>query len=300
MAYVKNRRRTIEQWVGMLARVDLPVLAHSVTALEALREDGDRLSPQRVTDAVLHDPFMTAKVLRYLQCHRGRRRDMDITTIAHALMMLGLSPFYAHFGAQSVIEDELANDPAILAGVLAVMNRARHAALYACDWAKMRRDVDPEEVMVAALLHDLAEMLLWIYAPASTNEIAAMQQQDSTVRSEAAQQAVLGFHVIDLQLAMVKAWELPNLLQTLMDEHHARNPRVVNVQYAVDVARHSACGWENAALPHDYAAVGSWLGVTPEEVERRVKDVAVHAAADAPWYGMRTLAPSDDMPATSL
>jgi hypothetical protein len=143
-------------------------------------------------------------------------------------------------------------------------------------------------------------MLLWIYAPASVGEIAAMQQQDSSLRSDAAQKVVLGFHVIDLQLAMIKAWELPDLLQRLMDEHHANSPRVVNVQYAVDVARHSAQGWDNAALPHDYAAVGSWLGLAPEEVQRRVREVAAQAAADASWYGENPPDPAWDASGTGM
>ncbi len=285
MAHV-IRKLSIERWVGRLANVDLPVLARSVTELDSLRADGERTSPQRVADAVLHDPFMTAKVLRYLQQHRGRRRMTDITTIAHALMMLGLSPFYDHFGVQRVIEDELAHDAVALNGMLTVMNRARHAALYARDWARLRRDIDPEEVMVAALLHDLAEMLLWSYAPDCAGAMVGMQQHDRAMRSEAAQKAVLGFHLIDLQLAMVKAWQLPDLLHALMDVHHVRNPRVLNVEYAVAVARHSAHGWDDAALPHDYEAIGEWLNMTPGDVAQRVKDVAASAAADLTWYGI--------------
>ena len=234
-----NRQRTIAQWVELMTRVELPVLTRSVMELERLRADGEKTSPQSVADTVLHDPFMAAKVLRYLQQHRGLRRTADITTIAHALMMLGLSPFYSHFGVQWVIEEQLAGNEAALRGMLTVMNRARHAALYARDWARFRKDIDPEEVMVAALLHDLAEMLLWGFAPSLAGAIDAMQKHDRTLRSETAQQAVLGFHLIDLQLAMIKAWQLPDLLHVLMDAHHGRNPRVLNVEYAVAVARHS-------------------------------------------------------------
>ncbi len=276
--------RSIVQWVELMASADLPVLAHSVTQLERLCAEGEKVSTQDIVHAVLRDPFMTAKVLRYLQQHRGLRRTADITTIAHALMMLGLSPFYAHFGVQAVIEEQLAGDVAALQGMLAVMRRARHAALYARDWARLRKDIDPEEVMVAALLHDLAEMLLWGYAPSHAGAIAVMQTQDRTLRSETAQQAVLGFPLIDLQLAMVKAWRLPDLLHELMDARQRRNPRVLNVEYAVAVARHSAHGWDDAALPHDYAAIGDWLALAPEVVMQRVQDVASKAAGERAWY----------------
>lgn len=277
---------TIPQWVEALTRVELPVLSRTVTELDGMRNIGENAGLQGIADAVLHDPFMTAKVLRYLQHHRGRRQLTDITTIAHALMMFGLSPFYAHFGTQDVIERRLAHHDTALKGVMRVMCRARHAALYAYDWAQLRKDINPEEIMAAALLHDLAEMLLWCFAPSKAHAIAAMQGNDRTLRSDIAQEAVLGFRLIDLQLAMIAAWGLPESLCALMDVHHGRKPRALTVDFAIAVARHSANGWDDAALPDDYAAMGEWIGIPAGDVEQRVKNVALVAASDASWYGI--------------
>jgi hypothetical protein len=71
-----------------------------------------------------------------------------------------------------------------------------------------------------------------------------------------------------------------------MDERHDRNPRVMNVAYAVAVARHSAVAWDDAALPHDYAVIGELLGLTPDDVKQRVMDVACKAAGESTWYGV--------------
>lgn len=280
------RLETIEQWVAMLREADLPVLGHTVGELRRLQEDEANTTPQRVAAAVLHDPFMTVKVLLFLQKQRSRRRSAEITTIAHALMMLGMSPFFAHFGAQTAIEDWLTDDAVSLQGVRAVMSRARHAALYARDWAQLRHDVDPEEVMVAALLHDMAEMLLWCYAPRLACEIAARQEQDRTLRSERVQREVIGFRLIDLQLAMVKAWQLPELLHSLIDEDRASNPRVTSVALASAVARHSAHGWDDAALPDDFDGIGKLLNMNGHAARGRVIDVAVPAIQEEAWYGV--------------
>jgi HD-like signal output (HDOD) protein len=280
------RLQTIEQWVAMLREADLPVLGRTVTELQRLQADEAGATQQHIANAVLHDPFMTVKVLQYLQHNRNLRRSADITTIAHALMMLGLSPFFGHFGEQPAIEEWLATDEASLHGVRLVMSRARHAALYARDWARLRHDVDPEEVMVAALLHDMAEMLLWCYAPRLACEIVERQRQDRTLRSERVQREVIGFRLIDLQLAMVKAWHLPELLHVLIGEDHARNPRVTNVALATAVARHSAHGWDDPALPDDYEAIGKLLGMGADEARRSVIHVALQAATDAEWYGV--------------
>jgi HD-like signal output (HDOD) protein len=277
---------SMQGWVEMLRYAELPVLAHTVSELQNLQKDDDRATPKNVSKAVMHDPMMTVRVLQYLQCHRSVRRSTEITTIAHALMMLGLSPFFEHFGVQAAIEDNLAEDPAALRGTRAVISRARHAALYAYDWANLRHDIDPEEVMVAALLHDMAEILLWCFAPSLALEIAARQQQDRTLRSDKAQLGVLGFRLIDLQLAMVKAWHLPYLLRELIDERYAHSPRVTNVTVAAAVARHSAHGWDDAALPDDYTAIGRLLGLNSAEAYKRVVNVTLRAAADDEWYGV--------------
>lgn len=283
--------RLLERWIEQFEGAPLPVLARTLTELASLRENEDKIATRHIANVVLHDPIMTVKVLQYLQQHRGKRQDAEITTIAHAVMMLGLTPFFAHFGEEQSIESKLAGDARALHGALTVMSRSRSAALHAFDWARLRNDIDPEEVMVAALLHDLAEMMLWCFAPGLALEIADRQERDRTLRSETAQLAVLGFPLIDLQLAMVKAWHLPELLHVLMDDHHVNNPRVLNVVQAAAVARHSARGWSDPALAHDYAVVGKLLGLSPWTVETRVIDVAQQASREAHWYGIEVVLP---------
>ena len=162
--------------------------------------------------------------------------------------------------------------------------RARCAALYAVDWARFRFDVNPEEVMVAALLHDLAEFTLWCEAPELALEMRNRQQRDRTLRSEAAQLRVLGFRLHDLQLELVRFWDLPELLHTLLDESHATSPRVVNVALATALARHAANGWDDRALPHDYRALAHFLKLPQRALEQRVLDVTEWARAEASWY----------------
>ncbi len=46
---------------------------------------------------------------------------------------------------------------------------------------------------------------------------------------------------------------------------NADQPRVRNVQLAVNLARHSANGWDDAALPDDYKDIGELLRVRPSK-----------------------------------
>ena len=272
-------------WIREFGQAELPVLERSVDELARAAGDIERVTTQQMSEIVMHDPLMTFKVLRYIQQHRHRSLAVDVTTIAHALMMIGLNPFLTHFSGQETLQARLGHHPAALEGALAVVSRARHAALYARDWAVLRHDIEIDEVTTAALLHDLAELLLWACAPQQAMLIQELQHEHH-MRSEAAQRAVLGFPLIALQLELAHEWQLPDLLIELMDERHAHTPRALNVSLAVAVARHSAHGWDDAALPDDFEAIGRLLSIGPVAARERVMKVAVKAAQDWEWYGV--------------
>jgi HD-like signal output (HDOD) protein len=274
-----------EYWIDQFGRAELPVLARTVDELKRIAADADRVSTQHLADIVMHDPLMTFKVLRYIQQRRHQRQRVDVTTIAHALMMLGVDPFLEHFTGQANLEASLAASPVALRGAMTVMSRARHAALYARDWAVMRHDIEVDEVTTAALLHDFAELLLWCCAPDVATQIQDLMRAEG-LRSEAAQREILGFPMIALQVELAREWQLPALLCSLMDERNAATPRALNVSLAVAVARHSAHGWDDAALPDDFASIGRLLGLGPIGARDRVIKIALTAAVDADWYGV--------------
>ena len=73
------------------------------------------------------------------------------------------------------------------------MSRARHAALYAQDWAMLRHDMESDEVVIAALLRDLAEILMWCFAPEPMLKIRALMQANPRLRSADVQNMCLDF-----------------------------------------------------------------------------------------------------------
>jgi hypothetical protein len=146
-----------------------------------------------------------------------------------------------------------------------VIHRSHRASEYAYDWAVYLHDLHFEEVRMAALLHNLAEILMWCFASDQMLEIRSMQQHDRALRSRAVQEQVLGFALLDLQKALVKAWALPELLLTMTEESSARQTRTRIVTLAINLARHSANGWDDAALPDDYKDIGELLHIPAKQ-----------------------------------
>ena len=264
---------TLDHWVARLSDADLPVLRSTARRLACFAAQADEgVNLKEVAESVLSDPLMTAKLYVHMKRAYGRNHDLaDVTTVDRMIMLLGVPPFLAAFAALPTVEDVLHGNTRALAGLIHVIRRARRAVAIAGAFAVRRNDFSFEEIMVSALLHDLAEMLVWCYAPHLALETQRLLEADPGLRSVDAQQAVLGVRLNDLQLELAAHWRLPGLLVAMMDDGHAGNPRVKSVVLAVNIARHSMSGWDNPALPDDYREAAALLSTTPEHVIELVR-----------------------------
>jgi HD-like signal output (HDOD) protein len=261
-------------WCARFDPRQLPVLAGTAEALEELRQNEDAVDAHLLAEAIGSDPLMTMKLLAHVAELRRGREGGDAETVTEALVMLGIPPFFRAFAELETVERHLAAEPQALRGFTQVLERSRRAARFAIGFAVHRMDHDAAVIHEAALLHDFAELLLWLRAPALALQIEQRQQADATLRSCAVQRELLNVELDDLEHALMTAWRLPGLLVQITDEH-ARHvtPQMRNVQLAIRVARHSAHGWDNAALPDDVLALASLLNLSPDSAERLLHEI---------------------------
>jgi HD-like signal output (HDOD) protein len=265
--------RDLAAWTAHFRAAEIPVLAHTAMTLEALRANEDAVDANSIGELISNDPLMTLKVLAYAATHRPSRVITDAETVTAALVMMGITPFFRGFGPQPTIEAHLADAPQALEGLQSVLQRAHRGANFALAFAVHRMDADAAVIHEAALLHDFAEMLLWCHAPALALQIRDAQRADPTLRSIVIQQQVLNIALGDLQQALMRAWHLPELLVRITDDRHATQPGVRNVQLAVRLARHTAQGWNNAALPDDLADIAALLNLSQSAAMQLVRGV---------------------------
>ena len=253
--------RNISGWVDFFESADIPVLRQTARELAQLYAREEETGARDITRVVINDPLMTLKVLAYANNHRGRHQLQDLAQVEQAIIMMGSSTFFEKIPTVLNVEDVLKQHASSLVDLLKLMVRAHRAGYFAAEFAAHLKDLHAEEVRVAASLHDFAEMLMWCFNPEAMTEINRRQAADKTLRSRTVQQEVLGFRMADLQAELVRVFNLPGLLTDLMNEQLAHIPRVRNVQLAVNLARHSADGWKNAALPDDYQDIAQLLHV---------------------------------------
>lgn len=252
----------IGAWTQYFLNAEIPVLGATARALEELRAKEDDVDANMLTAVIQVDPLMTLKLLSRMASMRRPGSNTETESITTALVLMGISPFFRHFGPQRTVEDWLADQPQARQGLHELLIRAERGGQFALGFAVHRADTDATIIHQAAFLHDFAEMLMWIHAPTLMVKIRDAQAADSTLRSSAIQREVLGVEINDLRQSLMKLWRLPELLVSISDERHAERANVQCVVLAVRLARHTANGWDNAALPDDYEDIAKLLNAS--------------------------------------
>ena len=271
--FITRAPRDVAAWVRCFELAAVPILTETADRIEELRECQDDVDARTLSSVIERDPLMTLKVLGHVAALRRGRGGSDTDTetatetATEALVMLGITPFFTAFGPQPTVEEVLADEPEAFEGFMRVLTRAHRAANFAVAFAVHRMDHDAAVIHEAALLHDFAEMLLWVRAPTLALQIQQRQTLDSSLRSADVQRQLLNTELSALQQALMRSWRLPELLVRITDDQHAEAVQVRNVLLAIRVARHSATGWDNAALPDDMVDIANLLnmGVLPTQ-----------------------------------
>ncbi len=274
-------QRTLQEWVAILDQIDLPILQGTRESLELLERAGSDVSGAKVAGIVLPDPMLVLRTMRMANSGRGSRFAQPVLTVEHAVMMIGLSASFGRMLAAPTVEAAL--EPDVRAGLFGVAARASHAAFQARDWAFRRLDMNVEEVYTAALLQELAAMLLWISAPEQMQALIGLYRRKAR---EEAEREVFGCTLDSLSLELARAWNLPPLIAAAQQPHecdiHVR-PRLVSL--ARKLARNAERGWYEEALQEDIAGVADALKSSLDETVARVHRVAAEVARTRVFTG---------------
>lgn len=276
----------LNSWVRNFSQLEIPVLAYSLGRIHALQSKLDDIGIRDITRLIRHDPLLSLRLIRYLATHRHNTQVTDVTTLDRVMLMVGISGFLRAFSASPTLEMLLNDCPRGLRHCQMACSRAFLAARIAEAIANRHNDVDPEEVVTAALLHNTAEVLFWIAAPVLGGQVLSLMRENPTMRSRVAQKTVLGITLQDLQLELVQVWDLPPLLHHLLDEQHCQQARVQTVSVATALSRHLDNSWHDAGLPDDYKAVAQLTGLDLDEAVHLIQQVALSAAHDWRWFNV--------------
>ena len=260
----------IDAWAGYFKDIELPVLRHTLQQLHELQNAATTINTRKLAAIVAQDPLMSLRVYRTLEQRRSRRQTADITTIERGLVMLGTQNFYDSLQSLPIIEQQLKGHPKAMLALLKVIHRSRNAARWARDWALLRQNVSFDEIGMAALLHDFVEILMWCFAPNLAGQARDIRLGQPQRRTSDIEETIFGARLPDIMLPLCQQWGLPPLLLALLSPASEESTNLRNVRLAVDLARHTANGWNDAALPDDYRAIENLFHLGHSQLLERI------------------------------
>lgn len=259
----------------------LPVFGHSVQAIRNLSSE-DAVPWEKYGDIILKDPGLILQTLLALRGTGGKRREDPVTSMEQAAMLLGLERVQQLPADSELVEEALQGRAQ--EGYRRTVVRAFHAAYQAWDWGFVRRDPNPDELLLSALMHDAAELALWVNAPERIHQLRRLVFRDHVPPAEA-QYIALGESLEHFGRRLAERWNLPPLVHEALRPEYGQEPRVQGVVLAVQLARQTEWGWYSSAVEETLAMIGEHLDGTPEEVSRHVHQTAVRAAREAGLHG---------------
>lgn len=279
--------KNINKWLELADKQPVPVLKHTIKELRHLCRQED-IPIKEITHVVERDPGLVVHILHEFNNKRKGRLSAEITHINQAFRLMGTDQLTQLPEALPAIGDVLNEQSKYR--LLLIFNRAYHASRFATDWAALRRDMTPDEVFTASILHFLGEMIISMHEPELLDKIAHLKIEKH-LPSEEAQYLTLGFTLDELSLKIADKWKLPSLVREALHPESASSPRAYGINLAVQFTRVVGYeGWYSHETHDIQKSIADWLGIKLSTVIARTHMIAAEVAREIPQYDIPPIA----------
>ena len=184
-----GKQAKLDRWRTQLNASGLPVFSRTVREVSQVSTD-PATSAHDLSDVIGRDVSMATRIVHIANSPLFNLQHRDIDTISAAVVLVGFDAVRELAITVTVLEEMLKGHQH--ARVQQHMTRAFHAAAQARSFAQ-HQGGKPEEVFVAALLHQVGDMAFWSRAEDEAAELDAALQNGvapATVNSTASRARV--------------------------------------------------------------------------------------------------------------
>lgn len=252
---------------------NLPTLPAVVQFVGNMVEEG-QASAQEIGTVIARDQVLSARLLRMVNSpfygFPGR-----ISSVTHAVVLLGFNVVKGLVLSTAVF-DRLGDNSRHL------WQHSLGVALISRQLAKELKLGDPEETMVAGLLHDIGKVILGHLAP--EDYAAAVQVAEvKHIHILQAEREILGLDHCEVAQWAADSWHLPERLQDVLAWHHA--PHMAKEGRAMTAIVHLADilarGMDygnpgDPAMPRLEREAFNYLGISYDQIDRVLADAEKH------------------------
>ncbi|MCQ8104267.1 HDOD domain-containing protein [Methylomonas sp. SURF-2] len=271
----------LDEWVEILRDEEMPIFSNTAQKIYSAMDDKKK-GAMELSSIILQDPSLTAKLLKIGNCTYYNPSRQKISTVSRAIVILGMHMIRELTLACSFFESILS--PANKERANKEIALAIHAAVQARELAVALGDPSPEEVFVAALLHNVGHVAFWCSNHpkiARVHERLALSGADG----EAAEKEVLGFHLQDLGKKLGKSWHLGGLIQEAISHPQSPDTRVRIVCMGARICQALDRGMESDEMAACLETLQKLGGGATEGIKSKIQANTLKAIEIAQQFG---------------
>jgi len=289
--------KSLEEWTELLRDEELPIFSNTAQNIYSALDDKKK-GAMELASIILQDPNLTAKLLRIGNSSYYNPSRQKISTVSRAIVILGLEMIRELTLACSFFESILSSADKERANK--EIASAIHSAVQARELAIVMRDQSPEEVFIAALLHNIGHIAFWCSSNQDTLQIHEMIV-NSELHGQEAEKKVLGFSLADLGKKLGKSWHLGGLIEEAIKYPESSDKRIQTVRMGGQICDAISQGWESDAMTVCLNKLNKLSGESIESLQSKLKNNIGKAVHIAQQFGAhdasRFINPQFDLPA---
>lgn len=273
--------QSLQEWTELLRVEELPIFSNTAQKIYAALDDKKK-GAMELASIILQDPNLTTKLLRVSNSPYYNLSRQKISTVSRAVVMLGVS-----------LIRELTLACSFFEAILSSLDKERankeiayaiHSAVQAREMAILMRDDSPEEIFIAALLHNIGHIAFWCSSHKRSVEVHKLIDS-SGLEQKKAEREVLGFTLAELGKKLSKSWCLGGLIVEAMCHPDSLDKRIQTVRIGSRICDAIAQGWDSAAMADCLANLEQLCGQPRELIQPRIKANIAKAVDIARQFG---------------
>lgn len=282
---MKETSYGLPAWIDRLNQSELPALATVVQELQRLTEQ-QHASVQQLTDVLLRDAALTAKVLRVGNSSYYNPSQETIKTISRAIVMIGFDSVRSISLSVSLIDGLMNRAPR--QQLQELLARSFHAAVQARNIAGYVLTKHEEEVFIAALLHEVGELAFWGCGAEQADELAEALAASDTDHEQVVKD-VLGTSFRQLNLGLIKSWNIGELAGLAHGSANWRDPAVHSISLGLRIGAAALDGWGSPEMEALVRELAEFCGISEADAMQQILASADETVKIATTFGASRL-----------
>ncbi len=277
----QKQPQNLEEWAELLRVEDMPIFSNTAQNIYASMDDRNK-GAMDLASIILQDPNLTAKLLKIGNSPYYNPSRQKMSTVSRAIVILGLEVIRELTLACSFFESILSSTNKERANQEIAL--AIHAAVQARELAISLRDQSPEEVFIAALLHNIGHIAFWCSSNRQTLKTHESIAKSSLNTSDA-EKKVLGFTLQDLGKKLSKSWHFSGLIAEAINHPESTDNRIRTVLMGNRICEAIKSGWDSENMACCLNELQELSGESLDSIKTKIKCNTGKAADIARQFG---------------